>query len=257
MKILLTGDTIGNYGVEFMQKKLNKIKRKYDIDFCIVNAENSASNGITPAIGKALVDAGADCITMGNHTFNRYEDFCDCVGMGLPIVRPANYPSDSVGKGYLLIEWQDITIAVVNIVGRVFLDPVDCPFKAMDRVLKQLENRAQVVLVDFHAEATSEKIAMKYHLDGRVSALVGTHTHVVTADEHVTENGMAYITDLGMTGPTNSILGVNKDVVLRRFIEHVSAPKLPGEGEVVLNGVVIDIDEYSGRANSIERISER
>ena len=256
MNILMLGDVIAEPVVDSLCNNLPKIKKKYNIDFCVVNAENAALHGISPSIANRLNNAGADVLTMGNHTFSRADDFKAISDMGFPIIRPANYPPNSIGYGHILVEHGEITIAVINLIGRCFMDPCDCPYRTVDKLLEKIKNKAQIILVDFHAEATSEKIAMGWWLDGKVSAVCGTHTHVQTSDEKILPQGTGYITDLGMVGATNSVLGVNKDKILKYLIDRFPEKKAPGDGPVEICGIVAEIDENTGKCLQIQRIRE-
>jgi len=252
----MLGDVVGEYAVAALSKNLPKIKKKYNIDFCVINAENAAHNGISPEIANSLQKAGADCLTMGNHTFRRPEDFIALSDSGFPIVRPANYPPNNPGFGYTILECNDINIAVINLIGRHLMDAYDCPYRTCDKVLEKIKGKAQIILVDFHAEATGEKVAMGYWLDGRVSAVVGTHTHVQTSDEKILPNGTGYITDLGMCGASDSILGSNKEIVIKRIINRFADKNIAGDGPVQFDGVVLEIDEYTGKCSNIKGIRE-
>lgn len=255
MKIFVIGDVVGNSGVAFVKKHLKSFKKLYAIDFCIANGENAAQgNGITKAAAYDLFDSGVDVITMGNHTFNKTDIF-SLIDDDYPIIRPSNFPIGTAGEGYILVDIGEITVAVLNANGRIYLDAMDCPFRSIDNILTKIKGKASVVIVDFHAEATSEKIAMGYYLDGRVSAVVGTHTHVQTADEKILDGGTAYITDIGMTGPKNSILGVKKEIVIKRFLTNMPHRFEVSDAEATLSGVVITVDEYTGKATEIERIN--
>ena len=256
MNILMIGDVTAECGVITLEANLPKLKKKYNIDFCVVNAENAANHGISPGIAHRLQKSGADVLTMGNHTYNRPDDFQILCDEGFPIVRPANYPSGNPGYGYIIVECGEIQIAVFNLIGRLFLDSYDCPYKTMDKLLEKIKNKAQVILVDFHAEATGEKEAMGWYLDGRVSAVCGTHTHVQTADEKILPQGTGYISDLGMVGATHGILGGNIENVLKRIIERYPVKPMAGDGPVAICGVVMEIDENTGECQKIERIRE-
>ncbi|MDR1101702.1 MAG: TIGR00282 family metallophosphoesterase [Clostridiales bacterium] len=256
MNILMLGDVVSAPGVNFITANLPRIRRQYSVDFCVVNAENSAGNGITLNIARKLVNAGADVLTMGNHTFRRIADFSEVVSNNIPIIRPANYPPGTMGFGHIIVECGNISIAVINLVGRLFLEPIDCPYRSADSAIKDISNRAQIILVDFHAEATGEKVAMGWHLDGRVSAVVGTHTHVQTADERIFPNGTGYISDLGMVGATDSVLGVDKEIALDRIIRRVAEKNQPGIGPVEMCGVLLDIDANTGKCLDIKRVRE-
>jgi metallophosphoesterase (TIGR00282 family) len=251
-RILFLGDVVGKPGRNIVKEGLPSLKSTHQPLFTIVNGENSAGGvGITAEIAEEIYKAGADAITLGNHAFNKRDVF-PYLSSGKPIVRPANLPEGVPGTGMVSVKKEGIELAVINLCGRVFLDTYDDPFREVDRLLKTIDTPH--VFVDMHAEATSEKIAMGYHLDGRVTAVVGTHTHVTTADEQILEGGTAYITDVGMCGPYPSVLGMNKDVILTRF-----RTSMPTRFEVanepgVISGVVISVEMETGRARSIERI---
>jgi len=251
-RILFLGDVVGKPGRAIIAEGLPSLRNTYEPLFTIVNGENAAGGvGITPEIAEEFYAAGADGITLGNHAFNKREIF-PYLSSAKPIVRPSNLPEGVPGKGIVVIAKSGIELAIINLCGRVFLDNYDDPFRESNRLLKDL--KTPHVLVDFHAEATSEKIAMGWHLDGRVTAVIGTHTHVQTADEQILPGGTAYITDVGMSGPLPSVLGMDKDVILTRF-----RTSMPTRFEVanepgVIYGVVITVEMKSGRARSIERI---
>ena len=256
MKILMIGDVVGGPGRKIFQREIPKLRRELDLAAVIVNAENcAAGSGITAALAKDFLSSGADAITLGDHTWGQKEfagqiDACD------RLVRPANFASECPGKGWRLITMPTFSFAVVNVLGRVFMGPADCPFKAMDRVLNEIPKNVPV-FVDFHAEATSEKITLGYYLDGRVTALVGTHTHVQTSDALVLPKGTAYLTDLGMTGPYVSSIGRDLKPVTRKFITGMPSRFDVAEGPCVLEGAVIDFDPVTKRANAIETLRVR
>ncbi|OQB14395.1 MAG: hypothetical protein BWY15_01253 [Firmicutes bacterium ADurb.Bin193] len=255
MRILIVGDVIGKNGTQFVSKHLKSLKKLNGIDFCIVNGENSANgNGITKESADALIDAGADVITLGNHAFNK-PDVTLLFESGYPIVRPLNYPTGTAGEGYILLDVGNHTVGVINALGRINMECIDCPFRGIDRVLSKIKNKANIIIVDFHAEATSEKIAMGYYLDGRVSAVVGTHTHVQTADERILSGSTAYITDVGMTGPIDSVIGVKKEIIIKKFVTRLHQKFELSENPISLWGVIIGVDENTGKAFSIERIN--
>lgn len=249
--LLFIGDVVGKAGCDFLASKISMIKRTYDIDVTVVNAENSAQgNGITRESANMLIRAGADILTTGNHAFRRrdYDIFEEEY-----ILRPANYPAGGVpGHGWCVLDMGAYSVAVVNIMGTVYMDPLDNPFNAVDDILPQLGTKN--IFVDFHAEATSEKKAMGYHLEGRVSGVFGTHTHVQTADETILPGGTAYITDAGMTGPERSCLGVEIQPVVDMFRFRTPARFKEASGECVLCGVVVGFDEKSGKSHKIERL---
>ncbi|WP_209122310.1 TIGR00282 family metallophosphoesterase [Alkalihalobacillus sp. BA299] len=254
MKILFVGDVVGSSGRAMVKEFLPKLKKKYRPQLSIVNGENAAGGkGITQKIYKGFLDAGAQAVTLGNHTWDNREifEFIDDAGS---LVRPANYPEGTPGRGYTIIKINSIEVAVINVMGRTFLPPNDCPFRKVDEILEQVQDRTPFIFVDFHAEATSEKQAMGWYLDGRVSAVVGTHTHVQTADQRVLPKGTAYLTDVGMTGPYDGILGMERSAVLNKFLTNLPVRFEVANGREQLNAVVITIDDKNGRAQSIERV---
>lgn len=255
MNILIVGDVIGQRGVRFIRDKLAGIRKLYAIDFCVINGENSANgNGITNESSQGLQYAGADAITLGNHSFDKSDVF-KLFDEGAPIVRPANYPPGTPGYGHVIIDTGAVRICVINLLGRVNLSNVDCPFRCAEKLISEVKDKSDIILVDFHAEATSEKIAMGYFLDGKVTAVVGTHTHVQTADERILSGGTAYITDLGMTGPTDSVIGIKKEIIVKRFLTQMHQRFEVSENPIKLNGVIITVDDKTYRATGIERIS--
>lgn len=250
MKILAIGDIIGQVGIKKFLNEYSKLKEK--IDFCIVNAENAADGfGLLESQYKMLSEAGVDVITMGDHTWGK-KDIFKYVENG-NIIRPANLPKQNPGKGYVVIEKNGKSICAINIIGRTFMNVLsDNPFECMDKLLAEVQ--ADYYIVDFHAEATAEKIAMSKYLDGRVNIIYGTHTHVQTADEQILEKGTGYITDLGMTGPKNSVIGMDVEASLKRFTMSIPERYKLAEGEAKLNGCIFEIDDNSKRVISIERI---
>ncbi len=257
MKILFIGDIVGSPGRDAVQKLIPKIKKRDAIDIVIANGENAAGgSGITPRIAKELIDAGVDVITSGDHIWKRKE-VIELLNEYPNIVRPANYPSGAPGAGaYLAKTKKGVNIGVINLVGRVFMESVDCPFKQATKEIEDLKKDTKIILVDIHAEATSEKIAMGWYLDGQVSAIVGTHTHVQTADERILPQGTAYITDVGMTGPHDSVIGRKKEQILARFLTQLPTRFEMAEDDVRVNGVVIEVDDKTGKAKTIKRIRE-
>lgn len=251
-RILFLGDIVGRPGRDIVKEGLPSLKNSYNPLFIIANAENSAGGvGITGAIAEELFGQGIDGITLGNHAFNKREIY-SYLDSAKPIVRPHNMAVSTPGKGSVVIEKEGVKLLIANICGRVFLDGYNDPFAAADEIMQNCDTPH--VLVDFHAEATSEKIAMGYHLDGHVTAVVGTHTHVPTADETILAGGTGYITDVGMCGPINSVLGMSKDVILRRF-----RTNLPEKFEVanepgVINAILIDVEYNTGRATAVQRL---
>lgn len=250
MKILFIGDVVGTVGCEALAKALPPIKREYGADTVIVNGENSArTNGIDPQSARMIFDAGADVITTGNHAFHK-RTIDEEYELRDTLIRPANYGSDCPGKGICELDFGAYKAAVINLVGTTFMQPADNPFKAAEELLQSTD--ARVIIVDFHAEATSEKRAMGYFLAGRVTAVIGTHTHVQTADEQIM-SGTGYITDVGMTGPVDSILGVEKDIIIDKFRYYLPQKHVFAEGTCEVCGVCLDIDENNGRCRNVKR----
>jgi metallophosphoesterase (TIGR00282 family) len=250
--ILVIGDVIGRPGRRAVARLMPGIIEKYGVDLVVANAENIAGGiGVTIATAQELLDAGVNVLTSGNHVWAEKEIIPHLDG-DLPLLRPLNYPLGVPGRGYLVAG----QAMVVNLIGRTFMGNFDCPFRAMDRLLGELETQPPVIIVDFHAEATSEKVALGRYLDGRVSAVLGTHTHVGTTDAQLLPRGTAYVTDIGMTGPIDSIIGDDIEAVTRRFLTMIPHRLSVGKGKVVLNAVLLEVDEASGRALSIERIAQ-
>jgi len=250
MLVLVIGDIVGQPGRKAVHEVLPLLRQQYKMDMVIVNAENAAGGfGLTPAIAQDFIEIGVHVLTSGNHIWAQ-KDIIPELDSGIPVLRPLNYPPGVPGRGYLITG----QTMVVNLMGRTFMNDIDCPFRAMDRLLEETEDRPSVIIVDFHAEATSEKMAMGRYLDGRVSAVLGTHTHVGTIDAQILPQGTAYVTDIGMTGPTDSIIGDDVAAVLKRFLTGMPHHLSVGKGPPVLNAVLVDVDEGSGRAIGIERI---
>jgi metallophosphoesterase (TIGR00282 family) len=260
MRILFIGDIFGRPGRTIVRDKLKNLVREHRIDLVLANGENSAAGfGITPALAEDLFDLGIDVITTGNHVWDKRELFDyyaaadgDLHSPARRILRPANYAPDLPGWGVYEGKKNDVPYAVINLQGRVFMTSNDDPFRKADDILKQL--KAKIIFVDLHAEATSEKVALGWYLDGRVTALVGTHTHIPTADERVLPGGTAYITDVGMTGPYDGVIGVKKEMIIDRFLHNMPMRFEAATGDPRLCAVVIDGDEATGKARSIERI---
>ena len=254
MRILAVGDLVGESGVKKLKEILPNIRQEKQIDFVIVNAENSAGGmGITVSIFNELKRLNIDSITMGNHTWGKKDifSFIDDPKM----IRPANYSRGVVGKGYNIYNCKDKKIGVINLIGRTDIGvQSDNPFTKMEDILEEIKGKADYIIVDFHAEATAEKIAMKYFLDGKVDFLFGTHTHVQTADEEITKKGTAYITDIGMTGPINSVIGMDIAASVKRFVTSLPGRYKLADGDCMFNGCIVDINDENGRVNSIERI---
>jgi len=256
MTILFIGDIVGRPGRDLVQKGLRALVEHYDVDFTIANAENAAAGfGLTRDIGETLLDWGIDVMTSGNHIWDKKE-VLEYIPGEPRLLRPANYPAGVPGRGSCVAQTRDgRSVGVINVMGRVFMAPLDDPFAVALREIDAVRHRARIIIVDVHAEATSEKIAMGWHLDGRVTAVIGTHTHVQTADERILPGGTAYLTDAGMTGPHDSIIGMEKEPSLSRFLNGMPAKFEPAAGNPRLNGAVIEADDKTGRATKITRIS--
>lgn len=252
MNILAVGDVVGTPGCEFLRQHLPSLKKLYKIDLCIVNGENSADgNGITPGSAMHILTSGADVITTGNHVFRRREiySFLDETPY---VLRPVNYPDSAPGGGYYIIEVGHVQVCVVSLMGTVFMDALSNPFLTMDNILHTID--CPIVIVDFHAEATSEKKALGFYLDGRVSAVYGTHTHVQTADNQILPGGTGYMTDIGMTGPSVSVLGVEPKLAVNRFVTKMPVRFKNATGPSFLCGAVMCINDKTGHVISIEKI---
>ena len=256
MNLLFIGDIVGRPGRDLVQKGLRTLVEHYDIDCTIANAENSAAGfGITRDIGDALLDWGVDVMTSGNHIWDKKE-VLEYIGSQPRLLRPANYPAGVPGRGSYVVQTRDgRAVGVINVMGRVFMTPIDDPFAVVLREIDAIRHRTRVIFVDMHAEATSEKIAMGWHLDGKVTAVIGTHTHVQSADERILPNGTAYMTDAGMTGPHDSIIGMEREPSLARFLNGMPSKFEPASGNARLNGAVVEADDRTGRASRITRIS--
>ena len=254
MKILAVGDIVGTSGVNELKSKLKTIKEQENIDFVIVNGENSADGmGITEKIFNDIILLGANVVTMGNHTWGKKEIFK--IINNPKIIRPANYPEGVVGKGYNIFNCNGKKIAVVNLMGRVDVNVLtENPFLKAKKIVEKIKNNVDIIIIDFHAEATAEKIAFAHYLDGEVTCIFGTHTHVQTADEQILPKGTAYITDIGMTGPKNSVIGMDIGASIKRFETTLPEKYKVAEGDCILNGVVFDIDDETSKAKSIKRI---
>jgi len=258
MKVLVTGDTVGKPGRRACSVLIPKIREREGIDLVIVNGENIAGgSSITQDTVDEIFQAGADILTTGDHIFKKKEATA-VIEKNDHILRPLNYPAGTPGKGSVVIQTKDgVRVAIINLLGRVFMKPVECPFKTVEKELETLHRDTAVILVDMHAEATSEKIAMGWFLDGKVSAVFGTHTHIQTADETILPHGTAYITDLGMCGPYNSVIGRKTDQVLRQFITQIPTYLEVAKEDARLSGAIIELDSSTGRARSIRRVHEK
>ncbi len=255
MKILVVGDLVGECGLKKLSDVIDKIKKENAIDFTIVNGENVAEGmGITKKLFDGIIKAGADAVTMGNHTWGKKEIFTFIDHPKL--IRPANYPEGVCGKGYGIYECKGKKIAVINLIGRTDMNVLsENPFLKADEILENIKGKADIVIVDFHAEATAEKIAMGYYLDGKISAMFGTHTHVQTADEKVLKKGTGYITDIGMTGPKESVIGMDISASLKRFITTLPEKYKVAGGETMLNGCIFEINDDTCKTDKIIRIN--
>jgi metallophosphoesterase (TIGR00282 family) len=255
MNVLMVGDVYGEPGRAALQKLLPRLRQEHAIDLTVVNVENAAGGfGVTPSLARSILDQGVDVMTSGNHIWDK-KDIVEFIAKENLLLRPANYPVGTPGVGYVTVKAGPQKVGVLNLMGRVFMNPIDCPFRKADEIITELRKETTVILVDMHAEATSESIAMGWYLDGRVSAVVGTHRHVQTADERVLPGGTAYITDLGLTGPTDGVIGVDRDQIIQRFLTQMPMRFETARGPVKLHGVVITIDPETGRASDIRRLS--
>jgi metallophosphoesterase (TIGR00282 family) len=254
LTVICVGDVFGEPGRRAVQMLLPKLKKQHEADLAVVNVENSASGfGVTPLIARTFLEQGVDVMTSGNHIWDKKE-IIEYIGKENLLLRPANYPPGTPGAGSIVIKAGPHKVAVLNLMGRVFLPQLDCPFRKADEELERLRAETSIIVVDMHAEATSESQAMGWHLDGRVSVVVGTHRHVQTADERLLPKGTAYITDLGLTGPTDSVIGVEPELALARFLSGMPNRFEPAKGPAMLQGAVIRIDPETGRGLSIERL---
>ena len=259
MRALFIGDVVGSPGRRAIAQLLPKLIDQRQLDVVVANAENAAGgNGLTGDAAKELLAAGVDLLTGGNHTWRFKEVVPLLEQQNTRVLRPHNYPHETPGSGMAVFESKGgVKVGVLNLQGRVFMDALPSPFEAADEAIAKLQEQTPIIFVDFHAEATSEKRAMGWYLDGRVTAVLGTHTHVQTADEEILPKGSAYLTDLGMTGPFDSVIGTKKELVLERFLTMRPTAFSVAKGDVRLCGAVIDVDPESGRARHIERVCER
>jgi metallophosphoesterase (TIGR00282 family) len=254
MKIMMIGDVYGEPGRAALVKLFPRLRDKHQIDFSVVNVENAAGGfGITQSIAESVLDLGVDVMTTGNHVWDKKETASYIVKENR-LLRPANYPAGTPGAGHITVKAGPHRVTVINLMGRVFMHPIDCPFRKAEELLAAVASETPIRLVDFHCEATSESIAMGWWLDGKASAVVGTHRHVQTADERVLPGGTAYITDLGMTGPTDGVIGVDREQILQRFLSQMPIRFETAKGPAALHGVVITVEPETGKATSIERL---
>ena len=250
MLVLMIGDIIGKPGRQAVHELLPDLRQQYGFDLVIANAENVAGGfGLTSTTAEELLSAGVDVLTTGNHIWAQKE-IIPYLDEEMPILRPLNYPPGVPGKGYIV----NRQAMVVNLMGRTFTGDFDCPFRAIDQLLAELKHKPPVIIVDFHAEATSEKVALGRYLDGRVSAVLGTHTHVATVDTQLLPHGTAYVTDVGMTGPIDSVIGMETETVIQRFLTGIPHRMSVAKGKTMFNAVLVRVDEESGRAISIDQI---
>jgi len=258
MKILFIGDTVGKAGRSIVHQYLKELQETLAVDLTILNCENAAAGfGVTPRIADELFDWGIDVLTSGNHIWDKKE-IMPYLSTNSRLLRPANYPEDNPGRGMTILKTRSgEEAAVLNLQGRVFMPPTDDPFRVADAELAKIPNHIKVIFVDMHGEATSEKVAMGWYLDGRVSAVVGTHTHIPTADETILPGGTAFLTDVGMAGPFHSVIGVIKEEVIRRFLTSIPDKFEAASLDARLNAVFVDVDSATGKARSIERIHKR
>lgn len=254
MRIIIIGDVVSSQGCDYLRQTLPRLKKEYNADIVIANGENSAvGNGITPKSAKHIFDSGVDVITLGNHSLKRPE-ICDFLDERNDIIRPYNYHPSAPGKGITIVDKGFTQVAVINMQGAVYLENIANPFDEIDKAINEAkEMGAKIIVVDFHAEASSEKRAMGFYVDGKISALVGTHTHVQTSDEQILPNGTAYITDIGMTGPYYSVLGVAPDGAIQKMKTNLPVRFTNEDGPCTIEGVIIDIDNKTGKASKIER----
>ena len=255
MKILLIGDIVGRPGRAIIEQKLAGLRKELSLDFVVINCENAAAGaGITSNIADDLFRAGADVLTSGNHVWKKKEAF-ELLRLDHRVIRPANYPEIAPGFGSCVVETlSGKKVGVLNLIGRVFMEPVDCPFRVAERELARLKLVTPIIIVDMHGEATSEKVALGWFLDGKVSCVFGTHTHIPTADERILPKGTGFLTDVGMTGPYDSVIGRRVDQILERFLSGVPMRSEVAEGNVQMHALLVDIDEITGKTLKIQRL---
>ncbi|MBY0277295.1 TIGR00282 family metallophosphoesterase [Candidatus Binatia bacterium] len=257
MRLLFLGDVVGKGARQALRRRLRALRRERNVSFVVANGENAAGGkGLDPDSADELFDAGVDVITTGNHVW-QHSRLLPVLEHETRILRPANFPAGNPGRGFTVQRAADGTaVGVINLIGRVFMGSFDCPFRAADRILGEIAAEADVVLVDMHAETTSEKVAMGWHLAGRVAGVVGSHTHVQTADERILPGGTGYLTDAGMCGPIDSVIGMRREEVLRRFVTQMPVRFEVAKGNVLVQGALLEIDSQTGRATAIERVQE-
>lgn len=255
MRLLFIGDVVGEPGMMAVKQTLPQLHQSLKPDMTIVNGENAASagKGITRSVVQTFRQLGVDVITLGNHAWD-HQDIFDFIDEESGIIRPANYPEGTPGSGYVIVKQQALSVGICNLLGRSFLPPLDCPFRKADELIDTIKAETPIILLDFHGEASAEKLAMAWHLDGRVSAVVGTHTHVQTADERILPDGTGFISDAGMVGAYDGVIGIDRDSVLRKFLTQLPVKFEMQSGRLQFNAVLIDVDPDSGRAQNIRRI---
>jgi metallophosphoesterase (TIGR00282 family) len=258
VRILFLGDVVGRVARRAIRQDLGALRRRMAVDFVIANGENAAGGrGLDPDSTEELLDAGVDVLTSGNHIW-QHRAILPLIEREPRLVRPENFPPGNPGRGFTRVRARGgVEVGVVNLIGRAFMGSYDCPFRAADRVVEAMAGKADVVVVDMHAEATAEKVAMGWYLDGRVAAVIGSHTHVQTADERLLPGGTAYLTDAGMCGPIDSVIGMRREEVIGRFLDQRPVHFEVAKGPVILQGALIDVDERTGRARAISRVQER
>lgn len=257
MNIMMIGDICGRPGRHAAAHFIPILKQNYNLDFIIANGENSAGGvGITAKVRDELLQMGINMITTGNHVWDKKEIF-DFIDQENQLIRPANYPPGTPGKSYTITKVNNHNVGVINLCGRTFMPPVDCPFRAVDQILSEIKGLCEIIIIDFHAEATSEKLALGWYLDGKVSCVAGTHTHIQTADERILPQGTAYISDLGMVGPWNSILGVDKEPVIKKFLTGLPAKfTVATDDDIIFCAIILEINAHSFQVDKIIRIQE-
>ena len=254
MKILAIGDIVGIKSVEYLREKLWRLRGNLGVDMVVANGENASDiHGVGSAEAKALIETGVDLITLGNHTYGR-RDICDLLSNEEWIIRPANYPPLAPGAGYTILKINGWRVLGINIMGTAFMESLACPFATVDRILDREKGHYDISVMDIHAESTSEKIALARYFDGRINVMFGTHTHVTTADERILPYGSGYITDVGMTGPDNSVIGAEIDAVIEKFRTKMPTRFKVADGNISAHAVLFDVDESAGRVRRVERI---
>lgn len=255
MKILIIGDVVGTRSVEYLSQKLRRIRELLDVDFVVANGENASEiHGISAPAARDIFDAGVDLITLGNHAFGK-RDICALLSDEQNIIRPANYPPLCPGGGYTVLNVSGWRILCMNVLGTALMEPLACPFETIERILEREAGTYDISLLDIHAEATSEKLALARYFDGKINIMFGTHTHVPTADERILPRGSAYITDVGMTGPVDSIIGTSVDAVIEKFRTKMPTKFTVADGEIAANCLLVDIDPEGGKVNKVNRVN--